>query len=127
MRIIASLFLCVLSANSIAQTFIVKPYVQDATPNSIRILWETSSGDESVVNWGISEELGNTTIGEPYLSEFGFIMHNVLIEGLDRFTNYYYQVTTGGAESGVSMFKTPPFASDNEDFRFVAISDMQKK
>ena len=126
MRIIVSLFLCVLSANSIAQTFIVKPYVQDATPNSIRILWETSSGDESVVNWGISEELGNTTIGEPYLSEFGFIMHNVLIEGLDRFTNYYYQVTTGGAESGVSMFKTPPFASDNEDFRFVAISDMQK-
>ena len=34
-------------------------------------------------------------------------MHNVLIEGLDRYTNYYYQVTTGGAESGVNMFKTP--------------------
>ena len=76
MRIIASLFLCVLSANSIAQTFIIKPYVQDATPSSIRILWETSSGDESVVNWGISEELGNTTIGEGSIIQAGSVVVN---------------------------------------------------
>ena len=109
-----------------AQTFIVKPYLQDATPNSVRVLWESDGGEESVVHWGEDESLGNTTTGEPYASAGGYVMHNVLIEGLDRFTKYYYQVETGGSQSGLAMFKTPPFASDEEDFRFVAMSDMQQ-
>ena len=126
MRHIVFLISAIFSAPLLSQTFIVKPYIQDAKPHSVNILWETDGGDQSIVKWGIDENLENTTTGIPYNSNGGNIMHDVELNSLDRFTSYYYQVVTGGSESSVNMFKTPPFASDNEDFRFVAMSDMQK-
>ncbi len=38
---------------------LVQPYLQDAEPNSIVIMWETTSGEESIVEWGTTEKLGN--------------------------------------------------------------------
>ena len=109
-----------------AQTFVVQPYLQDATPNSIRIMWETSVGDESIVLWGTDASLGNTATGNSFSSVGSAMMHEVQIAGLERFTTYYYQAVTGQASSQVQSFKTPPFASDEQSFRFVAMSDMQK-
>ena len=126
MRIFISIAIAFTSTSLLAQTFIVKPYIQDAKPHSVNILWETDGGSESIVKWGLDENVENTTTGTPYDSDGGFVMHDVELTGLDRFTNYYYQVVTGSSESSVNMFKTPPFASDNEDFRFVAMSDMQQ-
>ncbi|MBT5147185.1 MAG: fibronectin type III domain-containing protein, partial [Flavobacteriales bacterium] len=109
-----------------AQTFVVQPYLQDATPNSIRIMWETSAGEESVVMWGLEETLGIYTIGTSFSSVGSAMMHEVEITGLERFTTYYYRAVTGQASSQIQSFKTPPFASDEQSFRFVAMSDMQK-
>jgi len=109
-----------------AQTFVVQPYLQDASPNAIRMMWETSSGEESLVLWGPDENLGNTTTGYAFSSVGTAMMHDVQLTGLERFTTYYYQVVTGQAVSEIQSFKTPPFASDEQDFKFVAMSDMQK-
>ena len=38
---------------------VVKPYLQDATPNSMKILWETNSNSVSQVEWGLQIYLNN--------------------------------------------------------------------
>lgn len=126
MKNLIIILFALLSSPLLAQNFIVKPYLQDATPNSITIMWETDYGDDSVVKWGLDTNVENTTTSIATSTPVGHQMHSVELSGLDRFTNYYYKVVTGLIVSEIHMFKTPPFASDNEDFRFVAMSDMQQ-
>ncbi|MEN8118559.1 MAG: metallophosphoesterase family protein [Bacteroidota bacterium] len=109
-----------------AQIIIVQPYLQNASPHSIYILWETDSGSESIVEWGLTDALGNIAIGTAQNSFGDSIIHEVKLEGLERFTKYYYRVKTGAAISDIYHFKTAPFASDHESFRIIAMSDMQK-
>ena len=109
-----------------AQSIKVEPYLQDANPNSISILWETEGLGETVVEWGLTEELGNVSFGTVENSVGNAMIHTVTLEGLTRFTKYYYSVGIGSASSEVYSFKTPPFASDQESFRIIAMSDMQR-
>lgn len=105
---------------------LVCPYLQDAEPNSIVIMWEATSGEESIVEWGTTEKLGKKTTGKAEDINFSDArVHIVKLEGLKRFTTYYYRVKTGKAKSDIYQFKTPPFSSDEESFNIVAMSDMQ--
>lgn len=112
--------------NATAQNIKVKPYIQHVLPNSVTIMWETDGGEESVVDWGDTEMLGNFSSGTANSSQGANRIHTVQINGLERFTKYYYRVRTGTAVSEIHQFKTPPFASDGESFRFAAMSDMQR-
>ena len=104
---------------------LVQPYLQDAEPNSIVIMWETSSGEESIVEWGATEKLGKKAAGKAEDINFSDSrVHTVKLEGLKRFTEYYYRVKTGKTKSDIFQFKTPPFSSDEESFNIVAMSDM---
>ena len=109
-----------------AQVITIQPYLQDAEPNSISILWETDSNEESMVKYGLSVDSLNETTGISYSSEGGTIIHEVTLNNLERFTKYYYQVKTGFAYSEIKQFKTPPFASDHQKTRLIAMSDMQR-
>ncbi len=105
---------------------LVQPYLQDAEPTTIKVLWETSSGEESIVEWGLSPKLGKKTKGIAVDINFSASrIHEVKITDLKRFTTYYYRVKTGKMVSDIFQFKTPPFATDNESFNIVAMSDMQ--
>lgn len=117
-------FLTVFSAN--AQIIKVLPYLQDVRPHSGYILWETDHNEESIVEWGLTEALGSSATGAAYTSEGESLIHEVQLTGLERFTRYYYRVKTGAAVSEIYHFKTPPFAADQESFRMVAMSDMQR-
>ncbi|MDO1499520.1 fibronectin type III domain-containing protein [Winogradskyella maritima] len=125
--ILALLFLvCALQAQKPTPEFVVHPFLQDATPNSIIIKWETSHGEESIVEWGSSSKLGKKTNGISYDINFSASrIHEVKIEGLKRFTTYFYRVRTGKLVSDIFQFKTPPFGSDNQSFNMLAMSDMQ--
>ena len=105
---------------------LVQHYLQDAEPNSITIMWETSSGEESIVEYGTSPRLGKKAEGNAEGINFSDTrVHSVKLKGLERFTEYYYRVKTGKLTSDIFQFKTPPFASDEESFNIVAMSDMQ--
>ncbi len=104
----------------------VQPYLQNATPSSIIIKWETSFGEESIVEWGLTSKLGKKTKGDAYDVNFSDTrIHEVKIEGLKRFTEYYYRVVTDKTKSDIFQLRTPPFAKDNRSFNLVAMSDMQ--
>lgn len=112
--------------NSIGQNIRVLPYLQDATPHSLYILWETDSLSESIVEWGPTEVLGNTNMGTAQNSMGEAMIHEVQLEGLTPFTKYFYRVKTENATSEIYSFKTPPLASSDESFRVIAMSDMQR-
>ncbi len=128
MKNLPAIFILLISAVQClsAQTIKVQPYLQDATPNSIYILWETDSISESTVEWGLTDTLGNTTSGTAQNSFGEAMIHEVKLENLERFTKYFYRVKTGDVISEIYNFKTPPFASDHEPFRIIAMSDMQR-
>lgn len=131
MKTINQLFIFFLACTSLLSAqkgpeILVQPFLQDAEPNSITIKWETSSGEESIVEWGTTEKLGKKSEGIVYDINFSDSrIHEVELTGLKRFTEYYYRVKTGKITSDVYQFKTPPFAGDQESFNMVAMSDMQ--
>ncbi|MDG2244747.1 MAG: fibronectin type III domain-containing protein [Flavobacteriales bacterium] len=125
MKISLTFILSAISMWAMAQTITVSPYLQDASPHEISILWETNENPESTVEWGLTEMLGTSTSGS-VMSNNGAQLHQVTLVDLERFTTYYYRVHTGEAQSEIHSFKTPPFASDDESFRLIAMSDMQK-
>ncbi|WP_020530415.1 purple acid phosphatase family protein [Flexithrix dorotheae] len=128
-RFIFPLFVCLFIPAilfSQSEEILVKPFLQDATPNSIKIKWETSVGEESIVEFGKTSKLGKVATGNAQSINYtASRIHEVELTGLEKFTLYYYRVKTGKLTSDIYQFKTPPFATDGESFRLVAMSDMQ--
>ncbi|AWW29076.1 metallophosphoesterase [Echinicola strongylocentroti] len=117
--------LCI-SIPTFAQQISIQPYLQDVSPTSAVVMWQTDSGEMGTVEWGITPELGQSATGKSIDINFTEAkVHEVKVEGLQKFTTYYYRVRTGNAVSDVFQFKTPPFSSDHRSFNLVAMSDMQ--
>ncbi len=107
---------------------VVKPYLQSATPNSMHILWETDSESQSIVEWGLSPFLTESTTGFSFSNYGTSKIHTVELTDLTPSTRYYYRVVIGNFESysGLHDFITPPEPSSEQSFRIVAMSDMQR-
>jgi hypothetical protein len=56
-----------------AQTIIVKPYLQDASPVSIKILWKTDGGAAGQVDWGT--DAANLNQSEPASMDPRLLQH----------------------------------------------------
>lgn len=111
----------------LAQSMVVAPYLQDATPTSIQIMWETSEGGDCEVRWGLNKELENQTDRIfSIVNKRPSQIHRAPIDGLSPSTTYYYQVRTGEAKSAIYYFTTPPVPGTEESFQLIAMSDMQR-
>lgn len=115
-----------LASTADAQEIRVGPYVQDVRETSAWIVWESSEGDESVVEWGGSDALGASATGASIASEGSARLHEVELTGLAPSTRYHYRARTGAASSEVFHFTTRPARGSEVSFRIVAISDMQR-
>jgi len=114
-------------AQTVKQNLLVAPYLQNASPQEITIMWETAVGEESTVLYGKTTDLKKKETGISYDVNFSdHRIHEVTLKGLERFTTYYYRVRTGETYSDVYQFKTPPFAEDKKAFNVLAMSDMQR-
>lgn len=109
-----------------AQSLVVKPFMQDVEPTSARISWETSTGTESTVNWGLTNALGNTASGSVITGSGTSQIHHVQVTGLQPNTRYYYECKTDGITSMISDFITAPLPASEQSFKLVAMSDMQQ-
>ena len=104
---------------------IVEPFLGKATPTSIHIAWETSSGTDTQVLYGTSPLLGFTATGD-WETGFGAArVHHVDLEGLEPDTKYYYQCVSAPYSSGTYTFRTPPAEATGEMFTFSVYSDAQ--
>jgi hypothetical protein len=132
-RFFAIFFLLVLpyglSAQSAADSFLVKPYLQFATQNSIYVLWETTAEASTTVEYG--EALLNAQT--PNLSQTVTLegerhLHEVKLGNLKTATKYLYRVksvTRSGTviESPVYTFRTA--VGDEDAVFFALIGDSQ--
>ena len=105
---------------------VVEPYLQDATPNSMHILWETDSYTESILEWGMYVFLSEQTIGSSIINYGNSRIHTVELTDLEPSTRYYYRVMYENEYSDLYDFITPPEPSSEAAFRIVAMSDMQR-
>ena len=107
---------------------VVKPYLQNATPNSMHILWETNSDSPAIVEWGISPLLSESTIGTSIPNYGNSEIHTVELSNLNSNTRYFYRVVIGDYESYSDLhdFITPPDPSSEASFKIIAMSDMQR-
>ncbi|MCP5067203.1 MAG: hypothetical protein GY946_11610 [bacterium] len=115
-------------AGSVASTaqIVVGPYLQDAEPVSIVVMWETASADGSpYVDYGITTALGSSVAGVSIPGGAASKIHRVSIADLVPDTSYHYQVRTDTWAGPLLHFRTPPDPIHEASFRFVAYSDTQ--
>ncbi len=115
----------ILSAPALAQSIRVGPVLQDASPERMWIMWETTSSAPSVVEYGLTPALGMSATGSSGASQNGARIHHTMMGGLLPDTVYYYRVGSGSAISDVLSFRTPAEISAEDPFRFAALSDTQ--
>jgi len=110
--------------NEIEPSFavLVEPYLQFATKASMTVMWQTSQTASSIVHYGSTISCDQTIEGNA--SE----IHEVVIEGLEPETQYFYRVesrSVGGTSylSEPATFKTA--VNQETPFAFAVISDTQ--
>ncbi|MEM6804694.1 MAG: metallophosphoesterase family protein, partial [Bacteroidota bacterium] len=110
-----------------AQEIVVEPYLQDAGPHSIHIMWETTEGGKCQVFWGRTKELENQSERVfSIVNQRPSQIHRVQLEKLSPSTKYFYKVKTGQTESEIYHFRTTPLPEEEKSFQMLALSDMQR-
>ena len=110
-------------------SFLVKPYLQYGTKNSMVILWETQTPATTRVEYGESR-LGDSApnLSESVVLDGSRTMHEVVIDGLKPETKYFWRVvseldTGERLVSGHSTFRTN--VNDSTAFSFLLYGDSQ--
>ena len=105
----------------------VGPFLQDAEPDSITVVWETDGADGvPSVEYGPTEMLGSTASGSSEASDGGAWIHRATLTGLAPDAGTHYRARTATRCSEVHTFRTPPDAASEVPFRFVAYADSQR-
>jgi len=123
--ILLSLIAVCQTTSTQSQNFTIQPYLQNANPNSITIMWEFSEWDTSYVEWGTTTALLNMDTTTYEFSLWPAYIFTTKLNGLQANTQYFYQVTTGDSSSSVFDFYTPANSSDEKSINIVAMSDVQ--
>ena len=104
----------------------MSPFIQTPTPNSIYICWHSEGSEESTVEYGLTEELGQTATGSYHAFSEDLYWHWVKMEGLQPDTDYYYKAVSDSAESSTQLFQTHhPYSDTLSNVRFAIYSDSQ--
>jgi acid phosphatase type 7 len=137
MKNYALLFAFVGLALSMSGQSALFPYLQTPTPHSVWVTWKTSSGVQSLVEFGTSANNLDQSIEGTHevLSDVGYpanyFYHSVQLTNLQPNTKYYYKITTGNQTSAICNFKTFPLAGQaatpDGHLRFLIMGDNQLK
>ena len=109
-----------------SQTALIQPYLQNATRQSIVVMWETNVDTSTQVQYGLTPSLGSLAYGTKLNTTANTVLHTVPLQNLLAGTTYYYRAKTGSWQSEIFDFNTPPLSSDEQSFNIVLMSDMQK-
>ena len=109
----------------LSQDFTINPYLQNASPNSITIMWEYSNWDVSFVEWGNTNNLGNIDSTTFEITSSPACIFTAKLTGLQPNTKYYYKVTTGSSVSSIFDFYTPADHAYEKSINIILMSDMQ--
>ena len=109
-----------------SEEFLIKPYLQNATTDSISILCLLKSKSTCLVKFGLNK---NELDKHEHGSEIGKHTENlyeVKLRNLEQGKEYYYQVDVGGVLSKIYSFRLPKKKSHEEPLSILATSDIQQ-
>lgn len=100
-------------------TFDLGPYLMDAQPDSVVVMWRTLEPCIGVVLWGPGDDSLDLSLTQSSAS----LVHELLVQDLQPATRYAYQVVCADQQSQVHHFQTAPMPG--HPFRFVGWGDNQ--
>lgn len=106
------------------QRFVVKPYLQWSTMNSMTIMWETSKPGKGYVSYG--DQLPYAYKTQP---DAEGTFHEITIDNLQPGTNYFYRAQTINADSTELLSDDLTFQTSvrpDAAYAFAIIGDTQK-
>lgn len=115
------------ASESSREGLVVGPVLQKATPESMSVMWETAAGSESVVEYGLTPNLGTFATGQVIQSSFNRTIHHVEMTPLAPDTRYFYRVEAPEAPTRINSFHTPPAPGSRKSFKFAVYSDCQQQ
>jgi hypothetical protein len=102
------------------------PYLQNVTPTSVEVNWNSAVNTYGNVSYGASKSYGGSvteTIAPTLVVSSASYVHKIFITGLATSTTYHYRVTDGsGLTSSDSTFLTAP--ADGTPFNFLVLGDV---
>jgi len=100
---------------SAPRPFKTQPYIQNVTPTSATILWESDFGEVGKVNYGTTDALGNTVTATVTPSGVNTYIHKAVLPSLQESTSYYFRAamknTTSNALQTLKTVTTDTNAS----------------
>ena len=103
----------------------VGPFLQDAEPTSVWVVWETVGEAPSRVRYGSSGRTRRVATGDSIPGKDGSRIHHVQLTGLEPDSLHSYRIDAEGARGGTFRFRTPPLRESGKSFRFAVYSDTQ--
>ena len=104
--------------------FEIKPYLQNASTDSIYIMWELSEKSECKVHWGKEQDVASPAVPGKILNN-GRPLYQTKLTKLEPGTRYFYQVRAKNLVSNLYSFITPKVHQDEAPLRILATSDIQ--
>lgn len=96
-------------------SFLTKPYIQNVTPTSATIMWESDFEKPGKVNYGTSDASGNTINASVTPSGANTFIQKVVLTPLQEGTTYYFRAITNSTPNIDQSFKS---ATTNTDMPF---------
>ena len=94
------------------------PYLQDAQPTEITIMWETESATVGTVIFGTNEFQLSYSASEKEPET----LHQVRLKNLEPHQSYFYKCTWENGETATGKFRTAP-ADNSSSMRFAVVGD----
>ncbi len=101
------------------------PYLQSPTSSSIYVCWSSIGSSSSIVKYGLTETLTDSTDATKiYFYDPNVKWYVAKLENLTPSTVYYYQVKTDSAQSKLFRFRTQPLDTNStEHIRMAVLGD----
>jgi hypothetical protein len=127
-KVVASLLFLLVLGFLHGQTIIVKPYLQDLTTSSVKIMCETDAPDVVSIIYGTHVfDLNTTVTAASQIGNANSRIHTALLVDLSAGTKYYYKARlSNGTLSSLYHFTTYTLQNAEQDINFIGISDMQQ-
>jgi hypothetical protein len=101
---------------------LVGPYLQATASDAVTIMWETTRPTAGIIEYGPTAELGSQVV----IKQLS-LMHEVVVDGLQPETNYFYRVSSGGGsdivQSELLTFQT--MIRPGTPVGFIVVGDTQ--
>ncbi len=132
-KIFLSLFILstIIFSQEAKLNFLVKPYAQNTSTNSIMILWETNLASKGEVKFCKAEvDKNSPVLNQKIIHDSLSMMHVIELKNLEPGTQYFYKVLSYAANGDTLNYDILPistFPDFEQPFTFTVFSDSQQQ